>query len=227
MAKKKDKTYKKLKQQEKQKSQKKQKVKTYATVAGFILVIIAIFYLLSMVTGSKNYVPKHDDRPSIGPEDSKVVFLEFGCYTCPFTKQFNLQVVNQLIEEYGDRVKFTFRSVPIARNIGSETAALAAKCADDQGKFWEFSDLVFASNSYTTDTMVGFANQLELDGVQFRECLSSRKYEAELSEDISEARKAAITVTPTVFINNVRINGVHDISLYRRVLDDMLAETSN
>jgi protein-disulfide isomerase len=227
MAKNKDKSYKKLKQKEKLESQKKQKLKSYVFIASAILVVVVIFYLLSLVTGSKNYVPNHDDRPSIGPEDASVVFLEFGCYTCPFTKQFNLQVVNQLIEEYGDRVKFVYRSVPIARTIGSDLAALAAKCADDQGKFWEYSNLVFGSNIYTTETFTRFAGQLDLDVEEFNQCLSSRKYATELSEDISEARKAAITVTPTVFINGVRINGVHDITLYRRVLNDMLAENSN
>ncbi|MFT4260812.1 MAG: DsbA family protein [Candidatus Woesearchaeota archaeon] len=224
MAKKKDKTYKKLKQQERQKQKRKDTLTKAGVGVLAIIFLVGIITLFSYAGGSQNYIPGHDDRPGVGPEDAEIVFLQFGCYTCPFTKQFNLQVANQLIEEYGDRVRFVYRSVPITRTIGSELAAQAGKCADDQGLFLEYSNLIFASNSYTTDTFRSFAQQLNMDVDEFIECLSSGKYADEVAEDVAESRRAAITVTPTVFIDGVRINGVHDITLYRRVLNDKLAE---
>ena len=224
MAKKKDKSYKKLLKEQKLKQKKLDTIKRTGFILLGILMVVGIFYLISNVTGSTSYVPSHDDRPFIGPEDAEIVFLEFGCYTCPFTKQFNLQVMNQLIEEYSDRVRFVYRSVPISRNIGSDLAAMAGKCANDQDLFWEYSDLLFQTSIYTTQNLVSLASQLNMNVTVFEECLSSEKYREEVNQDQREARRAQITMTPTVFINEVRINGLHDISLYRQVLNQMLSE---
>lgn len=217
---KKNKTYKKMMQQQKVANKRKEKI---VSIFVGVVVLAAIVLLVSFLRGAVNSgeIPSAENRPFTGPEDAQIVFLEFGCYTCPLTKQFNLNVVNRLIEEFGDEVKFVFRTVPIARNIGSELAATAARCADEQGLFWEYSDLLFASSSYTRQTMLEFGNRLNLDISSFEECLDSGRYSEEIREDLRDARRAGINITPTVFINDVRITGIHDISLYRRVINDL------
>ena len=222
--KKKDKTFKKMQQQQKQSEKSKQKAKKYVFWTLSIIVVITVIWLISQSGLTSRETPSSENRPFVGPENAEIVFLEFGCYTCPFTKQFNLQVMNQLIDEYSDRVKFVYRSVPITQNIGSELAAQAGKCAFEQGDFFEYSNYVFETNTYTRDNLVGFAREMNFNIAEFEECLDSQKYRDEVREDIRAARRAGVTITPTVFINDVRITGVHDISLYRRVLNDMLAE---
>ena len=222
--KKKDKTYKKLQQQKKLVDQKSQRIKKYSFFSIGVVVIVLFIWFISQSGIGARETPSSENRPFVGPEDAEIVFLKFGCYTCSFTKQFNSQVMNRLIDEYSDRVKFVYRSVPLSNIAGANLAAQAGKCAFEQGDFFEYSNFIFETNTYTQDNLVSFARQMDFDITAFEECLDSQRFADEVREDLRDARRAGVTVTPTVFINDVRINGVHDISLYRRVLNDKLAE---
>lgn len=202
----------------------KNKLVTRGLIA-VVVVVLLYFWISSSM--APPYVPGADGRPGYGPEDATVEVIQFGCFTCPFTKQFNTQVFNTLREEFGDRVRFVYRNAPIASNIGSEAAALASLCAEDQGKFWEYSDLLFRSASYDRATLVSHALALDLNQDEFVSCLENEVHKDQVREDIRDARRARVGLTPTLFVNGVKVEGVHDINtVYRRLLNDMLQENS-
>jgi len=203
--------------------QKPKKKINYAFYIG-IVVIIAIAYFIFKAASAPAFIPEAGNSYATGDGTEPVTFIEFGCFTCPFTKQFNLNILPQLMEEYDGKVNFVYRSQPIESHPGSDLAALAAFCAGDQGMYFDYGEMLFRSgSSFTKDQLKSLASQAGLDTVQFNECLDSGKHRAELDMDISDSRKAGVVVTPTVFINGVKVPGLQDISLYRRVINDKLA----
>lgn len=204
--------------------QKKQKYGRIVIYALAILVIAGLIYLMVASAMRPAYIPGSGNSPSTGPQDAPVTFVEFGCFTCPFTKSFNLEVLPVLMEEYEGRVNFVFRNVPIYSNPGAELAAIASRCADDQGRFWEYADTLFAATDYTEASLRNYAQTHGLNMDEFDACLDSRMHRDAVREDAAEGRRARIGITPTVFVNGVRIDGAHDISLYRRLLNDMLSD---
>jgi protein-disulfide isomerase len=88
-------------------------------------------------------------------------------------------------------------------------AAEASRCAGEQGKFWEYHDLLFANpDRLNRDGLVEHARDLKLDEKQFDSCLSSGKYKAEIEEDLQEGIRAGVSGTPGFFINGSFLSGI-------------------
>ncbi len=221
-ARKKNKSIKQEKQKQRELEEKKNKFLKYTGIFLATIILVFLIYLWISNINSPGYVPSSDVGASIGPEDAEVVVLEFGCFTCPFTQQFNQNVMPALIEEYSDRVKFVFRSSPIYSNPGAELSSIAGKCADQQGDFWSYAEDLFSAQSFNEATVLNLAEQNGLDVGEFENCLADDSMADLVRDDYDAARRARITVTPTLFVNDVRINGAVDIGSLRRLLDDKL-----
>ncbi len=221
-----------LKKQKKGDFQKQERGKKRKSIAFYtvgIILFAGLIYLLATSASAPGYFPGPDNAPFVGPDDARVTVTQFGCYTCPFTQSFNVDVFPRLIDEYGDRVKFAYRTMPIYSNSGSERAAMAAWCAEEHGLFWEYHELLFSVPSFSDSTLRSHAQAVGLDEAEFNECLSSRRYRDVVRAEFDEGRRANIRVTPTIFINNtlvqgdhLRLDGAMELSVYRRVLDEML-----
>ncbi len=218
-------------ERQRQETQKKTKTTIFYGVGG--IAIIGLIYLLVTSISTTAYFPGPGDAPATGPDDAAITVTQFGCYTCPFTQSFNRDVFPGIIEEYEDRVKFAYRTMPIYSNSGAERSAMAAWCAEEQGMFWEYHAQLFAVPSFGDSTLRGHAQGLDMDTEQFNECLESGRYRDVVREEFNEGRRASIRVTPTVFINNtaiegdhVRLDGAMDADVYRRILNDMLERNS-
>jgi len=145
---------------------------------------------------------------SIGPADAPVVVVEYGDFQCPYCKHFAEGTERQLNENYVDtgKVRFAFRHQAF---IGPESlwAAQAAECANEQGRFWDYHDKLFAeqagenSGTFSQDNLKRFAGELELDTQQFNECLDSNKYQSKVQQEIAQAQRLGVRSTPSVFVN--------------------------
>ncbi|HSP54358.1 MAG TPA: thioredoxin domain-containing protein, partial [Dehalococcoidia bacterium] len=95
------------------------------------------------ITAEANEMAAADD-PSWGPEDAALTIEAFSDFQCPYCKKFAEQTLPRLKEAYGDKVRFIFRDLPLT-NIHpvAAAAAQAGGCANDQGKFWEYHDLLY------------------------------------------------------------------------------------
>ncbi len=98
----------------------------------------------------------------------------------------------------------------------SELAAQAAECANDQGRFWDYHDVLFANQegknrgAFLSENLKRFAEALALDGMAFDSCLDSGKYASKVRDDTDEARQQGVNATPTILVNGKEVTSTLD-----------------
>ena len=138
-----------------------------------------------------------------------VIIVEFADFQCPFCRQAQPTLKN-LLAKYKGRVSLAYRDFPLrGLHAQGQLAAEASRCAGEQGKFWEYHDLLFANpGKLKRDGLVEHARSLRLDEKQFDSCLSSGKYKARIEEDLQEGIRAGVAGTPGFFINGSFLSGI-------------------
>ncbi len=166
-----------------------------------------------------------DDDPTWGPEDASVVIVEFSDFQCPFCQRFATQTLSQIREAYGDRVRYVFRDYPLTQiHPAAQKAAEAGQCAEEQGHFWEYHDLLFANQSaLDVADLKAYAEQVGADPEEFNDCLDSDKYQQEVIRDLQDGRTAGVTGTPGFIVNGLLISGAQPYEQFQQVLDQLLA----
>ena len=110
----------------------------------------------------------------------------------------------------------------------SQKAAEAAECADEQGQFWEYHDLLFANQeSLDIGSLKQYAADLNLDITAFKECLDSGKYSDEVRKDFLDGQAAGVSGTPAFFINGKQLSGAQPLSAFQAIIDEELATIGN
>lgn len=132
----------------------------------------------------------------------KINVTEFGCYSCPYTKQAE-PIVRQMLEKYRNNITFTFRPFPIPLHNNSRLEAEAAYCAWEQPEnFWAYHDLIFENqDSITREKLVNLAGTASLDTGRFTACLDEKRYTGKVEENLDDGKYAGIYGTPTFFVN--------------------------
>jgi protein-disulfide isomerase len=175
-----------------------------------------------------NVTPDADD-PVLGSDSAAITMIEFSDFECPFCKQYHDQTFTQLKRDYIDtgKVKYVFKHFPLSQlHPRAQKAAEAAQCAHDQGKFWEYGDLLFANQSaLTDDDLKRYAGQLRLNAATFTDCLTSGKHAAAVSTDLQTGVEAQVAGTPTFVIDNRRLDGARPYEVFKQTIDAALANT--
>ena len=165
-----------------------------------------------------------DGAPFKGPAKAPVTIVEFSDFHCPFCRRV-LPTLAQLESRYGEKIKLVFRDFPIENlHPGATKAHEAARCANEQGKFWAYHDKLFASPPKSSpEIFTGLAKELGLDISGFENCFDSRKYQAAVKKDLEEGNRLGVTGTPAFFINGRLVSGAQPLEAFARVIDDELA----
>jgi len=156
-----------------------------------------------------------------GSQEAPVVFVEFADYECPYCQKVNPQI-QQIKKEYGDKVALVFKDFPLPMHHSAEKAAEAARCAGEQGKFWEYHDVLFYSKLLDVDALKEHARVLKLDGDKFDECLDSGSEAAAVKQDLEEGKSLGLTGTPSFFVNGHFFSGVIDFGTLRDMVNQQL-----
>jgi protein-disulfide isomerase len=169
-----------------------------------------------------------DGDPFWGPEDAKVViriFEDFECAACAVAKQG----VDYVKRTYGDRVRIIWNDFPLdASHPRARIASNAARCAEEQGAFWEYHDLLFGKRDEWTaeesgsNVFIEYARQIGLNGSAFAACLDERRYNEKIQNDADEALANRVDVTPTFFVNKRRYTGVLSAEDWDRALQPLV-----
>lgn len=157
-----------------------------------------------------------------GSQDAPVVLVEFADYECPYCQKVNPQL-QQLKKEYGDKVALVYKDFPLPMHHSSEKAAEAARCAGEQGKFWEYHDVLFYSRLLDVDALKEHARVLKLDSDKFDTCLDSGSQAAAVKQDLDEAKSLGLTGTPSFFVNGHFFSGVVDYALLKDMVNQQLS----
>ncbi len=167
-----------------------------------------------------------EGEPFLGDATAPVTVVEFSDYQCSFCRKFWAETLPQLKDGYiiTGKVKFFFKDFPLNSHPEAQPAALAAACAQEQGKFWEYHDKLFdGQRSLGDEQYAAWAEELGLDGDRFASCLSSKKYQEDIQADIREAAALGILGTPAFVINGKVISGFQPYSVFVREVDAALA----
>jgi protein-disulfide isomerase len=160
-----------------------------------------------------------------GAKDAKVAIVEFSDFQCPFCQNATV-TLKQLLDKYPGKVKWVFRDFPIpSLHPAAPKAHEAARCAAEQGKFWEYHDLLFEKSPHQTpEDLKQYAKALGLDAASFGQCLDSGKHQAEVSRDVQDGANLGVAETPTFFINGRRLLGSQPLTTFRKIVDGELAK---
>lgn len=187
------------------------------TILGTVLLIVGIAYFFSGPVSPTAEMPVVDQaqlldgaRYSFGPEQTAVTVVEFSDFQCPACKATE-PIVSQLKNTYGDSVKFVYRHFPLDTiHPNARLAAQASEVAGDEGKFWEFHDLLFAKQEEWSDitdkqqllnTFGDYASQLQIDKASFLEKIESQEVAERVSRDSDLGTDLQVNSTPTFYVN--------------------------
>jgi glutaredoxin len=153
----------------------------------------------------------HGDAPTAGGTRAAVELVEFSDFECPYCRTFTA-TLKQVLGAYGDRVRLVYRQMPIpSLHPQAFRAAEASLCAHEQGRFWDYHDVLYARQSRwssmreVTGYFVDIAAEIGLDRSQFDSCLRSDRYAEEVTRNLRLGESLGVSGTPTLFVNGRRL----------------------
>lgn len=176
----------------------------------------------STVPGEAPVDISEDDDPFKGDANAPVVIIEFSDFQCPYCGKFVAETLPQIEKEYIDtgKTKIVFRDYPLPFHSNAQKAAEATECADEQGKFWEMHDIIFANQTaISVSDLKGYASRLGLNTGKFNSCLDSGKYEEETKKDLADGQAVGVSGTPTFFINGKMLVGAQPFEAFKEIID--------
>lgn len=142
-------------------------------------------------------------RPSKGPANAKVTIVEFSDFQCPYCSRA-VPGVHKLLQEFPNDVKVVFLHFPLNFHEKAMPSALAAQCANAQGKFWEFHDKIFENQaSLGPELFEKTAGEVGIDAAKFKACLNDPATMAYVKKDMEQAEAAGVEGTPSFYLNGV------------------------
>jgi len=166
--------------------------------------------------------------PPRGEEDAPVTMIEFSDFQCPFSARHFQQVFPQIEKEYiaAGKVKYYFRNFPLSIHQYAQKAAEAARCADEQGRFWEYHDKLFANQqAISPENLKEWAKELGLDMAKFSDCLDSGRFEQAVKGDFADGQLAGVRGTPSFFINGRMVVGAKPFESFQEVIEAELGKS--
>ncbi len=213
------------------------KKRFWQTVLGILVVLIILFILINKFK-DKGPLDLADDDAFLGPEDAKVLVVEFSDFECPFCaaaagthqgliERFKSQDPNweaavpklkELAKE--GKIRLVFRDFPLRMHTNSQKAAEAAECAGEQEKFWEMHDKLFEQGvSGGISSFKQYAEDIDLDTAEFNDCLDSGKMASEVKKDLKDGKAVGVKGTPAFFINGQLVSGAQPFSVFKQIID--------
>jgi protein-disulfide isomerase len=148
------------------------------------------------------------DAPALGKKDAPITLVEFSDFQCPYCQRM-APVIKEVEQKYGDKVRVVYRQYPIpSLHPFALKAAEASLCANEQGKFWEMHDAMFADQKkLSVSDLKQTAQRLGMSDKKFNSCLDSGRYAEQVQNDSKEALRSGVNGTPAVFLNGIVIDG--------------------
>lgn len=183
----------------------------------------------AIILGAEEQKEISKNAPAVkGAEDAKVTIVEFSEYQCPFCKRYVDEAYQQIMKNYGDKIRYIFRDYPLPFHNHAQITAEAARCAGEQEKYWPYHDLLFDKQTEwstlenSKETLIGYAAKLGLNQEQFRTCLESSKYAQTVKDDVALGKKMGVSGTPSFFINGKQLVGAQPFEVFKAVIEEEL-----
>lgn len=185
---------------------------------------------LGIPAGKYLELPQINDSDALsGPKDSKVKVVIFSDFQCPYCKVL-YNSLRGVMKNYSDKVLFAYKHLPLGIHPQAQNASLASGCALEQGKFWEYADKLYASQSdlasvsdaANVSKFKTYARTAGLKTADFDKCLDDKKYQTQIDADKNEAASFGISGTPAIFINDQFFSGAISAEQLKSAIDGEL-----
>ncbi len=164
--------------------------------------------------------------PTVGPADAPVTLVEFSDYQCPFCHQAQA-TLDEVMKKYEGKVRFVHGEYPLPQHPRAFAASQASRCADEQGKFWDFHrNLLLQTGDYEEKDLLARGQLVGLEADKFKTCLASDRFDAAIDEGKRIGSAAGVNSTPTFFINGRKLTGGRSIEDFTRAIDAELAKSA-
>ncbi len=181
-------------------------------------------------------VNERKDAAVLGKSDAKVTIVEFSDFQCPFCQKFFKETYAQIKSQYIDtgKAKLIFRHFPLPFHANAQISGVAAECANQQGKFWEYHDQLFEKGQADGTNLAAadlkkYADSLGLNSGtlgfgknKFNQCLNSNSTLSVVQGDQKDGQAAGVSGTPTFFINGKILVGAQPFSAFQQAIDEAL-----
>ena len=172
---------------------------------------------------SRKTVHVPEDAPVLGPADAPVTIVEFTDYQCPYCQNAQ-QYVDRVMATYKDKVRLVYQEYPLDFHGQAKPAGFAARCAGEQGKFWDMHlSLLRSPGALDAADLQKRAAGFGIDTSKFNACVTSGKYESVIQKAIDNAKSVGVTGTPTFFVNGRSFSGAQPFEVFERIIEDELA----
>ncbi len=167
-----------------------------------------------------------DRAPTLGARDAKVTIVAFSDFQCPFCAK-TTPILEELEAKYRGKVRIAYKQSPLPFHENAKLAAKASLAAGEQGKFWEYHD-VLAKHSHELEraNLEVYARDLGLDARRFAADLDGTRLDARVAEDLAQSKALGVRGTPTVFVNGRRIIGAQGRDVFTKVVEEELSAAS-
>lgn len=202
-----------------------------------VVVVVAVLVGVFTLSGNKNSSSGGGKSNAAtltnhveGKGTTGVTLVEYGDYQCPFCGQY-FPTVENVVAEYGDRIKFQFRNFPLTSvHQNAFASARAAEAAGLQNKFWEMNGLLYQGQSQwssSSDPMpiyLRYAQQLGLNINKFKSDYGSSRVNDLINADEAEGNKLGIQGTPTFFLDGKQIQVNNSLSGFEKLINAEIAK---
>ncbi|HMQ11270.1 MAG TPA: thioredoxin domain-containing protein [Oligoflexia bacterium] len=174
------------------------------------------------------------ELPAKGNDSAKVTIVEFSDFECPACRG-SFETVEKVMKEYKGKVKLYFRDFPLSFHKKAKPAHNAARCANDQGKFWPYHDELFISSTWvhaadeaaSIAELKNIAKKLKLDQAKFDACVDGKTHYAKIDEDFKAGQQVGVGGTPAFYVNGIPLPGAVPFEQFKKTIDAELARNKN
>jgi len=164
--------------------------------------------------------------PVKGPASAPVTIVEWSDFQCPFCSRV-VPTLKQLEHEYKGKIRVAFKHQPLPFHPNAKPAAIASLAAHEQGKFWEYHDLLFAhQDALDRASLEKYAQELKLNLPKFRAALDSAKLDGAVAADSAEGSRVGANGTPTFFINGRQLVGAQPPEAFKAIIEEELKKVA-
>jgi protein-disulfide isomerase len=170
-----------------------------------------------------------DARHAIGSSDAPVTIVEFTDYDCPYCRRYYHETFPQIMERYGDQIRYVMRHFPLASmHPEAVKAAEAAECAAEDGRFWEFHDLIMQGvPSLAVESLKEYAADIGVNTTAFNRCLDDGVKATAVQQDLRDGYMHGVRGTPNFFVNGYSLSGAQPIDVFSAYIEAAIADGGN
>ena len=175
-----------------------------------------------VITEKERTAAIRPNNPRIGGDTAPVTIIVFSGFQCYFSQQA-YSVFKEVMEQYGPAIQVVFKQFPIEQiHPQSRSSALASLCAHEQDSFLPYYDLLFERKALDDASLLAYAKELQLDMAKFSACITSKKYDATIEQDLNDGLALGVRGTPTYIVNDQKIEGAISREVWNKVIIDAL-----